>query len=436
MTVMNDCVNDARVLNEAQALIDHGHQVEVLGYSGTTEAWSHEKGQVQVRNLGRPWFHRHRHHVSQALTKAKEKTSLSGAHIPVLKICRGAFFKLLKQGFIFFSHLNYQLKALAVILNAKPKIVHCHDLNTLPVGVLAKMFLPVKLIYDSHELWSDQNPFVKPNAFRQFAIRQIEKILIRRSDATITVSESIADELAAVYKIPTPVVLRNCKVSFVEQSVGLKQRMGLASDQFLAVYTGLITGGRGLEDLLEVLPLYPNLQLAMVGPNSPDFVQGLKERALANSILSRVHFLPPVAPQEVPSFISGADFAFIPAKNTCRSYYLSLSNKFFEAVAAGLPVLTSNFPEFNKLVKLYDLGSTYDPADLESLRQATQSMMNHERLQLWQNNSRHAILDLNWIEESKKLTSLYQSFRPVYAPKAETETCVELEASLSRPRGD
>ena len=53
--------------------------------------------------------------------------------------------------------------------------------------------------------------------------------------------------------------------------------------------------------------------------------------------------------------------------------YLSLPNKIFEYIAAGLPVVASDFPDMAELVSDYDVGETCDPESPADIARAIRS---------------------------------------------------------------
>src|SRR5690606_4359576 len=75
-------------------------------------------------------------------------------------------------------------------MGSKPSVVHCHDTFALPAGVLIKMLLRCKLIYDAHELESNKNGQTPTLSRTTLAI---EKWAWKRIDLLISVSDSIND---------------------------------------------------------------------------------------------------------------------------------------------------------------------------------------------------------------------------------------------------
>ena len=64
----------------------------------------------------------------------------------------------------------------------------------------------------------------------------------------------------------------------------------------------------------------------------------------------RLHVLDPVAPLDVVPWVASADVDAMPIQAHNRSYELSTPNKLFEALAAGVPVVASDFPGMRAIV--------------------------------------------------------------------------------------
>ncbi|HWB19155.1 MAG TPA: glycosyltransferase family 4 protein, partial [Phycisphaerales bacterium] len=103
--------------------------------------------------------------------------------------------------------LNVQLARTARGL--QPDVIHSHDLNTLIAGGMVKRMNGAKLVYDSHELWLERNIGNGKRWKDRLAWTPVERGLIGRCDAVISVAEGICVHLAERYGIPKPTLIRN-----------------------------------------------------------------------------------------------------------------------------------------------------------------------------------------------------------------------------------
>ena len=83
------------------------------------------------------------------------------------------------------AYIKFIKQALYHSVNAN--IIHCNDLNTLPIGIIIKKFYNqnVKIIYDAHEYETQKNGL---NRIEKRFIAILESYFIKHVDKMITVS--------------------------------------------------------------------------------------------------------------------------------------------------------------------------------------------------------------------------------------------------------
>ncbi|MDA3832001.1 MAG: glycosyltransferase family 4 protein [Spirochaetales bacterium] len=91
------------------------------------------------------------------------------------------------------------------------------------------------------------------------------------------------------------------------------------------------------------------------------------------------------------------------------NYLDSLPVKMFEYMAAGIPVIASNFPLWREIVEGNDCGICVDPLDPKAIAEAIDYLVqNPEIAQRMGENGRQAVLDrYNWAIEEQKLLRFY-----------------------------
>jgi hypothetical protein len=158
---------------------------------------------------------------------------------------------------------------------------HAPDLDTPPVTASLARRDRARQAYDSHELFMDQidlGPGATPSTWRQRpklrlfrqSFGRLERGLIGRADAIITVSQSIADELVTRYHIRTPTLILNAP-RYRAPGRGtdyLRQRLGLSPNEQIILQLGGVIPGRGLLELVGSLTsLNENCKLVILGFN-------------------------------------------------------------------------------------------------------------------------------------------------------------------------
>jgi glycosyltransferase involved in cell wall biosynthesis len=292
----------------------------------------------------------------------------------------------------------------------RPVAYHCHDLNALPAGFRARKRWPAPLIYDAHELWPHRN---RPDARRRktWVVEKGDGALARRVDAVITVNDSIAEHLRRRYRLRNVTVVRNTP-SLTTTPAGASDGLQEIPRPRL-MYVGGIQTHRGLEEMIHATVLMPGVTFVGMGPGNDDYRAELVAQAEAAGVAGRVRFLPSVPPSSVIPTIAGADLGLAMIKNYCLSYYLSLPNKFFEYLHAGVPVVASDFPEMRRLVDRYGVGATCDPAEPEAIARTVMDLLSRpEDLKRMSENALAAARELNWERERNHLIDLYRSLVP------------------------
>lgn len=261
--------------------------------------------------------------------------------------------------------LAFIAEATAVARRARPAVVHANDWNTMWAGIAIKLSCGSKLIYDSHELWPDRNGRWE---LRPWLVA-CEAVFVRAADRVLATSPGHAHVLASRYRVPPPLVVRNIPERVASRPV-------VPDQPPVAAYVGGLMPGRGLERMIDALALVPQLRLRAVGPGAAAYRAALAQRAADRGVDRRVSLLSPVAPSEIPSALAGAAFGLCLIEPVCRSYELSLPNKLFEYLAAGLPVLAGSVPVIAEVVRDGGLGQVVvGPGDPAAIADAARRLL-------------------------------------------------------------
>lgn len=328
--------------------------------------------------------------VSNALRSA----GLSGTprRRPLVRELRGLF-RLLRL-FATTSRLARRGKTLG-----RFDVVHANDLDTLPAGWLVARRGGSRLVYDSHEIYADQEPD-PPRLFRRVALT-IERALARRADAVITVSEPIAVELQRTLGLTRPVIAwLNCpERSDVEPEPP-------RSGPLRAVYQGAMGPGRSLGDLLEAAAHAEGVELTLrvVGVDA----KSLDAEIAARGLDDRVRLEPPVPPDRLVEALQGYDVGLVINRPVTRNDELVFPNKLFEYLMAGLAVVVPRLPGL-ALVEAEAIGVTFEPARPDLLGRALAELaLDRPALEAMRRRARALALDrLNAESQRQQLATAW-----------------------------
>ena len=310
--------------------------------------------------------------------------------------------------------LDYHYRSLEVAATIQADIYHAHDLNVLAAAYHCAKKYGGKVVYDSHEFYVERNRGYKLNPLRKFALLQFEKFLIRKSDAVITVSKAIAEELSKRYKIASPTVILNVPISprqvIVTSEKSIRVALEIQPEYKILLYTGGIAFNRGLDKVIKSLQFLPQCYFVMMGNGPEKYINQLKEIALENGVDSRVCTFGPVPSGEVTTYAASADLGIAAIENVCLSYYYCAPNKIFEYLSANLPIIASNFPEMSRIINQHEIGGTFDPNQPQDIARAAQEVFNNpQKMEKMRENTKTAAQFYNWEMESKKFVKLYEN---------------------------
>lgn len=294
-------------------------------------------------------------------------------------------------------YLIFNIRLFFRLLSGRFDICVASDLDTLaPCYVISRLFRN-KLVYDSHEYFTGQFG-LEERRFKHFVWKSAERIMVPGIRFMITVSDSIASLYRDEYGVD-PVVVRNAAPSVKHLVPRDRSELAAGWDDLLVVFQGSgINGGRGAEELISAVPMTTGVKLVIIG--SGDIIDLLRKKAESGEARERIIFLPRMPWEEMMRYTMCCDAGLSLDTDTCINQRLSLPNKLFDYIAAGLPVLVSPLPEVSALVTGYECGIILDDVTPEEIAEKLQHLADDRSLLLrLRQGSLMAREELNWEKE-------------------------------------
>lgn len=308
--------------------------------------------------------------------------------------------------------LPFYLKALFLCLRTHADCYFASDLYSLPLAFLLAKFRRAKLLYDSRELYSA----IAALRHRRLAQRfwsYVEKKIMPSVSTVFTVNESLARIISEQHRIPRPTILFNCPArQEVMRSDRLRKLLSISPERKVILYQGGLQRGRGIFISLRVIRRIHNAALVFLGNGDlrNEIAREIKDERLSG----RAYLLDAVPVSELLGYTASADIGVCFIENYGASYYRSLPNKLFEYVAAGVPVVASNFPEMRSFVDSNGVGLCVDPGDEEEIVSAIQRLLMDSSLyQTMVKNCREAGKRYTWENEEAKLVAAVERLKKV-----------------------
>lgn len=290
-------------------------------------------------------------------------------------------------------------------------IYYCNDFNTLIAGYFASRKKRAKLVYDSHELWSERNGSRRNLYARIKRLPElfIEGFISRRCDLVITVSDGIANEMMKRLSIKKPLIIRNLDEKKYlpndnKRSL-MRKHLGIPEESIVLIYQGSLHPNRGIGDLICAMDDLPaNIHLILMG-------SFLSEEMLKNfQDKERIHYLGLKPVGEIHLISSCADIGIAPILTKgFMSHYLTFPNKFSQYMNAGLALALYKCPEAEHIINKYKCGITFNPGYPEEIVSAVNYIINSGKLDIMKENARKGFLDeYSWSNIEKSLLSHFR----------------------------
>jgi glycosyltransferase involved in cell wall biosynthesis len=308
--------------------------------------------------------------------------------------------------------LNGTWRAFFAIRRLRPSIVHFHDPELIPLGVLLKM-IGCKVIYDVHEDVPRQilSKFYIPKILRHPAALAMAALELGCSwiwDAIIPATPLIADTpiFAGRFPVNKTVVVYNFPIGteFVVSNPTPYEQRALSFTYLggIEMVRGAVEMIRAFEYLKDITGVRLELAGTFFGPSN--FENTL--RALPG--WSLVHYHGEVDRRQVAQILGKVRAGIVilhPEPTHIESYPI----KMFEYMSAAIPIIASDFPVWRRIIDGAGCGMLVDPLNPRSIADAMRWILEHPKeAEAMGQRGRHAAeRSYNWETEAAKLLGLY-----------------------------
>lgn len=307
------------------------------------------------------------------------------------------------KGPLFYAVLNIRL--FLFLMGSRCTVIHSNDLDTLPACSLAALLRRKKLVYDTHEYFTEV-PELAHNKFAKMIWTGFERVIFPRLKNVMTVNESIAKVYRDKYKVDVK-VLRNLPSINETRRIEQLPAQDLKTDKPALILQGAgINIDRGAEEGVEMMKYLPDMVLYIIGAG--DVFIDLQLLAEKHAVSEKVVFLPKMPFDKLRLYTRSAQMGLSLDKGTNLNYLYSLPNKLFDYIHAGIPQVVTAMPEVARIVNSYQTGVVVPGHQPEQLADAVRTLWNDKtKLAELRANCLKAREELNWEKESKVLDSFY-----------------------------
>ena len=320
----------------------------------------------------------------------------------------------------------------AAVAGAAPEtdVFQTQALPALPVVRSAAHRIGGRFVYDFADYQTEAARLARlPRVLRAF-VRRRELAWAREAAGMFAVTEPMADLVAQRFKVERPGVLLNCPALWrageatPPVSSRIRSALGLPEGRLIVLHHGQFKPGRGIEELLAAAdePALRTLDPAIVvlgyGRLRPVLEAAARQRP------GRVYILPGVSPDGLLDWVASSDVCYLGVPPVTLNQRLTIPNKLFESLMAGVPVVAAAGTAQAQVVEQEAVGQTVDIADPDALAGALLKLLalpETERAELRQHCRTLALSRYNWEAKSAPLVALYGRLAAATASAASTK---------------
>ena len=240
-------------------------------------------------------------------------------------------------------------------------------------GVYAKRRRKVPMVFEVRDPWPDmliglgaiRNPFIK------FAAHRFERFAYRNSERIIALSEGMKEVVTSTgYPQERVTVIPNASDTHrfgvpASEGQAFRQQFEWLRNRKLVLYAGTIGTANGVDYLVQtakaMLAIDDEVRFLTIGTGGQE--QQVRALAEETGTLGRNFFmLPPLPKSAIPACFSATDLSLVLLKDV-KELWTNSSNKFFDGLAAGRPVVVNNTGWQADLLNHSCAGFDVDPRD-------------------------------------------------------------------------
>jgi glycosyltransferase involved in cell wall biosynthesis len=250
------------------------------------------------------------------------------------------------------SFLRFSYHASLIAMKEKPDLIYATS-TPLTVGIPAiacQIKTGAPFIFEVRDLWPTLP--VAMGAIKNPALiwllRMLERTIYRRSDAIITLAPGMKGEIESVNGAPQTIefVPNGCDIDLFHPDAEPTLLPEINYNNFNLVYCGHHGVANGLDALIEAAEVLKSrdinhVRFIMIGKGSEK--SRLVDDARKRKVEHYFQWLDPVPKIQLARLLPAMDAGLMPLMNVTAFHNGTSPNKFFDYIAAGLPVVT-NYP--------------------------------------------------------------------------------------------
>jgi len=253
------------------------------------------------------------------------------------------------------------------------------------------------------------------NIFKRIATHNLkipeylETKAVNSSDGIITVSQELSDRLVNKFNYPINQIAEVLNTPELESGTYPLKKSN--SDLIRFGYHGHFTNDRNLDIFTEAFLIAagqnPKISLFMAGDG--ESFGRVKDIVQSSTNMSKVNLFGKYDQSQMNQFLLDTDIGVLPYKSNEFINHI-ISNKLFDYMAAGIPVLVSDAKPMRRLVNNLGIGVSVDCSDKFKLSDAILDFADKDLSRYSENSIRHSVNRYNWEYDAKNLVNFIERY--------------------------
>ncbi len=369
-----------RILEEALALEQRGHQVTIATY-----------------------------HIGQDLPV------MLGSHIDVRRIRRLLFWYHKLEAGPDWQKIILDLllikKVFFLARTKRPDIIHAHLHEGVLIAWIVQKLLfwrGIKVVADFHGSLTKEmvsHSYLRASGLKRL-FRFIEQVIDQMGDTAVTSSWNNAKEIALYRKETVPVLLDGTRLSMFDslpQKRDIRTKYGISESAVVVTYTGAFIRNKGIHFFLEAMPIlanqFPSVHFVLAG-----FPLDLIASDIPSALAEKVTLISPSPYFDLPGILWMSDIGVDPKDEATRE----ASGKTLQYMGAGLPVAC--FDTGNNREYLGEGGTYATACTSDALAQAIALLIADESLRKRKGAvNRERAREFSWEKSAEHVEGIYRT---------------------------
>ncbi len=295
-----------------------------------------------------------------------------------------------------FFYLEYNIRLFFFLLQPRYDLICTIDLDTILPCYFVSILKNKKRIYDAHELFCEMKEVVtRKHVYKVWS--GIENWLVPKFKYGYTVNTPIRDIFLKKYNVSYEVI----------RNVPFLLPLHKTAEEKFIIYQGSVNHGRSFETLIPAFK-YIDVPLHIYGDGN--FLKVAEELVHKYQLGNRVIFKGKADPEKLKFITPSAIMGITIFENNGLSNYLSLANRFFDYIHAGIPQICVDYPAYREINDRFKIAKLISDLSPRALAMDINELLYDQTLQMQiRENCLIARQELNWQNEEMKLLAFYKN---------------------------